>query len=51
MTLEQLNEIKKKHKRLVEVRRVIASEGKKLAKKTPYRKQLCHGNYFLYVNF
>lgn len=40
MTLEQLNEIKKKHKRLVEVRRVIASEGKKLAKKTPYRKQV-----------
>lgn len=40
MTLEQLNEIKKKHEKLVEVRRVIASEGKKLAKKTAYRKQV-----------
>ena len=40
MTLEQLNEIKKKHEKLIAVRRVIASEGKKLAKRTPYRKQV-----------
>lgn len=40
MTLEELNKIKKANEELVMVRKVIAKEGEKLAKKTGYRKQV-----------
>ena len=40
MTLEQLNKIKNEYEDLIKVRKVIAEEGEKLAKKTGYRKQI-----------
>ncbi len=40
MKLEELNKIKKEHEQIVKVRKLIASEGEKLAKKTGYRKQV-----------
>lgn len=40
MTIEKLNEIKEKNRDLVMVRKLIASEGEKLAKETAYRKQV-----------
>lgn len=40
MKLEDLNKIKKEHEQVVKVRKLIASEGEKLAKKTGYRKQV-----------
>ena len=40
MTLEELNKIKNEYKDLVKVRKVVAEEGEKLAKKTGYRKQV-----------
>lgn len=40
MKLEDLNKIKKEHEQIVKVRKLIASEGEKLAKKTGYRKQV-----------
>lgn len=40
MTLEELNRIKKEHEKVVQVRKIVASEGEKLAKETGYRKQV-----------
>lgn len=40
MKLEELNKIKKEHEQIVKVRKLIATEGEKLAKKTGYRKQV-----------
>ncbi len=40
MKLEELNKIKKQHEQIVKVRKIVASEGEKLAKKTGYRKQV-----------
>ena len=40
MTLEQLNKIHDEYEDLIKVRKVIAEEGKKLAEKTGYRKQI-----------
>ena len=40
MKLEELNKIKKEHEQIVKVRKIVASEGEKLAKKTGYRKQV-----------
>jgi len=40
MTIEELNKIKKSREDLVKVRKIIAEEGEKLAKKTGYRKQV-----------
>ncbi len=40
MTLEQLNKIRDEYEDLIKVRKVIAEEGEKLAKKTGYRKQI-----------
>lgn len=40
MTLEELNKVKKKHEQIVAVRKLVAQEGEKLAKKTGYRKQV-----------
>ncbi len=40
MKIEELNKIKKEHEQIVKVRKLIASEGEKLAKKTNYRKQV-----------
>ena len=40
MTLEELNKIKKSKEDIVKVRKLIAEEGEKLAKKTGYRKQI-----------
>ena len=40
MKLEELNKIKKEHEQIVKVRKLIASEGEKLAKETGYRKQV-----------
>ncbi len=40
MTIEELNKIKKAKADLVNVRKIIAKEGEKLAKKTGYRKQV-----------
>lgn len=40
MTIEELNKIKKSKEDLVKVRKIVASEGEKLAKKTGYRKQI-----------
>ncbi|MCD8025533.1 MAG: NADH-quinone oxidoreductase subunit NuoF [Clostridiales bacterium] len=40
MKIEELNKIKKEKEKLVMVRKVIASEGEKLAKQTGYRKQV-----------
>ena len=39
MKLEELNKIKKEHEQIVKVRKLVAAEGEKLAKKTGYRKQ------------
>ena len=40
MKLEELNKIKKEHEQIVKVRKLVATEGEKLAKKTGYRKQV-----------
>ncbi len=40
MTIEELNKIKDEMSDLIKVRKLIASEGEKLAKKTGYRKQI-----------
>ena len=40
MTLEELNKIKKQKEELVMVRKLVAEQGEKLAKKTGYRKQV-----------
>lgn len=40
MTIEELNKIKKSKEDIVKVRKIIAEEGEKLAKKTGYRKQI-----------
>lgn len=40
MTIEELNKIKKAKEDLVKVRKIVAEEGEKLAKKTGYRKQI-----------
>ena len=40
MKPEELNKIKKEHEQIVKVRKIVASEGEKLAKKTGYRKQV-----------
>ncbi len=40
MTIEELNKIKAEYSDLVKVRKLVASEGEKLAKKTGYRKQI-----------
>lgn len=40
MTIEELNKIKKEYEDLVKVRKIVAEEGEKLAKKTGYRKQI-----------
>ena len=40
MTLEELNKIKKEKEELVLVRKLVAEQGEKLAKKTGYRKQV-----------
>lgn len=40
MKLEELNKIKKEHEQIVKVRKLVAAEGEKLAKKTGYRKQV-----------
>ncbi|MBR6534490.1 MAG: NAD(P)H-dependent oxidoreductase subunit E, partial [Clostridia bacterium] len=40
MTLEQLNQIKAQYEDIVKVRKIVAEEGEKLAKKTGYRKQV-----------
>lgn len=40
MKLEELNKIKKENQDIVMVRKLIAKEGEKLAKKTGYRKQV-----------
>lgn len=40
MTIEELNKIKKEFSDLVKVRKLVAEEGEKLAKKTGYRKQI-----------
>ncbi|MBQ5311885.1 MAG: NADH-quinone oxidoreductase subunit NuoF, partial [Oscillospiraceae bacterium] len=40
MTVEELNKIKAEMADLVKVRKLVASEGEKLAKKTGYRKQI-----------
>ncbi len=40
MTIEELNKIKKSKEDLIKVRKIVASEGEKLAKKTGYRKQI-----------
>ena len=40
MTVEELNKVKKKHEQIVAVRKLVAKEGEKLAKKTGYRKQV-----------
>lgn len=40
MKIEDLNKIKKEYEQLVKIRRIVASEGEKLAKKTGYRKQV-----------
>ncbi|MBQ3134057.1 MAG: NAD(P)H-dependent oxidoreductase subunit E [Clostridia bacterium] len=40
MTLEQLNKIKTEYEDLIKVRKIVAAEGEKLAKKTGYRKQI-----------
>ena len=40
MTLEELNRIKQKYEKIVQVRKIVASEGEKLAKETGYRKQV-----------
>lgn len=45
MTVEMLNEIKKRNEDIVKVRRLVAEEGEKLSKNTAYRKQvlICGG--------
>ncbi len=40
MTLDELNKIKQEHEKIVQVRKIIAAEGEKLAKETQYRKQV-----------
>ena len=40
MTIEELNKIKKAKEDIVKVRKIVAEEGEKLAKKTGYRKQI-----------
>ncbi len=40
MTLEELNRVKKEKEELVMVRKLVAEQGEKLAKKTGYRKQV-----------
>lgn len=40
MTIEELNKIKKAKEDIVKVRKLVAEEGEKLAKKTGYRKQI-----------
>ena len=40
MTIEQLNQIKSQYEDIVKVRKIVAEEGEKLAKKTGYRKQV-----------
>lgn len=40
MTIEELNKIKKAKEDLIKVRKIVAEEGEKLAKKTGYRKQI-----------
>ncbi len=40
MKLEELNKIKKEHEQVVKVRKLVAAESEKLAKKTGYRKQV-----------
>ena len=40
MKIEDLNKIKKEYEQLVKIRRIVASEGEKLSKKTGYRKQV-----------
>ena len=40
MTIEELNKIKKSRADIVKVRKIVAEEGEKLAKKTGYRKQV-----------
>lgn len=40
MTFEQLNQIKAQYEDIVKVRKIVAEEGEKLAKKTGYRKQV-----------
>ncbi len=40
MTFEELNKIKKDYADIVKVRKLMADEGEKLAKKTGYRKQI-----------
>ena len=40
MTIEELNKIKDEMSDLIKVRKLVASEGAKLAKKTGYRKQI-----------
>lgn len=40
MTIEELNKIKKSKEDIVKVRKIVAEEGEKLAKKTGYRKQI-----------
>ena len=40
MKLEELNKIKKEHEQIVKVRKLVAAEGEKLAKKTGYSKQV-----------
>ena len=40
MTIEQLTKIKEEMADIVKVRKIVAEEGEKLAKKTSYRKQI-----------
>ena len=40
MKIEDLNKIKKEYEQLVKIRRIVASEGEKLSKKTGWRKQV-----------
>lgn len=40
MTIEELNKIQKEYADLIKVRKLVAEEGEKLAKKTGYRKQI-----------
>ena len=40
MTIEELNKIKASKEDLVKIRKIVAEEGEKLAKKTGYRKQI-----------
>lgn len=40
MTIDRLNELKKKNEELVMVRKLVASQAEEMAKHTAYRKQI-----------